>query len=225
MPTAVVTGAFSNTGAAVATELDRRGWAIRTLTNRPPPPASTIPVSPLHFERNQLARALAGADVLVNTYWVRFPYRGVTFETAVRNSETLVLAAQDAHVSRLVQVSVSNASERSTLGYYRGKAIVDRFVRDSGLSWAIVRPTLIVGPKDVLTNNIAWFLRRVPVFGLPSGAGYRMQPITLDDAARIIADAVESSEPLEIDAAGLEIDDEPDDTADEAAEGFNAREN
>jgi NADH dehydrogenase len=205
VPTAVVTGAFSNIGSAVATELVRRGWAVRTLTNRTPPPGSTIPAAPLRFDRTPLTEALHGADALVNTYWVRFPHRAVTFDTAVEDSRTLLEAARDARIARVVQLSVSNASEASPLGYYRGKARVDRFVRKSGLSWAIVHPTLVVGARDVLTNNIAWFLRRSLVFGLPWGAGYRMQPILRDDTARIVADAAESDRLLEVDAAGPEI--------------------
>ena len=205
MPTAVVTGAFSNLGSAVATELVRRGWTVRTLTNRTPPPGSTIPAAPLRFDRATLAQSLDGADALVNTYWVRFPHRGVTFETAVEDSRMLLDAARDARVRRFVQISVSNASETSPLGYYRGKARVDRFVRESGLSWAIVHPTFVVGARDVLTNNIAWFLRRFPVFALPAGPGYRMQPLLREDAARIVADAVESDRLVEVDAAGPEI--------------------
>jgi NADH dehydrogenase len=205
LPTAVVTGAFSNTGAAVSAELARRGWSIRTLTNRAVPATRSIPASPLRFDSETLARALTGADAFVNTYWVRFPHGDMTFETATRNSRMLVEAASAAGVSRFVQVSVSNASEESALGYYRGKAAVDRFVRESGMSYAIVRPTLIVGPRDVLTNNIAWFLRRFPVFGLPAGRGYRLQPVLMLDASRIIADAVESAAPLEVDAAGPDV--------------------
>jgi uncharacterized protein YbjT (DUF2867 family) len=202
--TAVVTGAFSNSGSAVAAELSRRGWSLRTLTNRTPPPGS-IPAHPLRFERHALLAALHGADALVNTYWVRFPFHGVTFDTAIQNIDTLLGAAREAGVSRFVQISVSNASEDSTLGYYRGKAIVEQRVRESGLSFAILRPTLIVGPKDVLTNHIAWFLRRFPVFLLPAGDGHHLQPIVLDDLARIVADAVESRERIERDAAGPEI--------------------
>ncbi len=205
MPLAVVTGAFSNTGAAVASELGRRGWSIRTLTNRVPPAGHSIPVFPLRFDRAELERPLAGADALINTYWVRFPHGDVTFERAVGDSRVLIDAARSSGVRRLVHVGVSNASESCPLGYYRGKAAVDRSVRESGLSYAIVRPTLVVGAKDVLTNNVAWFLRRFPVFAVPGGRGYRLQPVLRDDVARIVADAVERTEPIEVDAAGPEI--------------------
>jgi NADH dehydrogenase len=202
---AVVTGAFSFLGAAVAGELQRRGFEVATLTNRAPPTGTAIAATPLRFEPDHLVRALRGADLLVNTYWVRLPYRGTTFATAVENSRVLIEAAAAAGVRRLVHVSVTNASLDSDLGYYRGKAEVDAIVRGSGLSSAIVRPTLIVGPNDVLSANIAWFLRRLPLFPLPDGGAYRLQPVMLADAALVACDAAEADGPLDVDAAGPEI--------------------
>jgi NADH dehydrogenase len=206
----VLTGAFSYTGAAVAGELLRRGgYAIHTLTNRRPPPGAdeAITIAPLRFERGHLVEQLAGAEVLVNTFWVRLPHAGQTFETAVEASRLLFDAAAAAGVQRIVHVSVSNAAAGTNLGYYRGKAEVEAALRrQRGPSWAIVRPTLVVGPGDVLTNNIAWFLRRFPVFPMPDGGRCRLQPVTLADTARIICDALEAPDDgLELDAAGPEI--------------------
>jgi NADH dehydrogenase len=162
-------------------------------------------VAPLRFDADDLVRELRGADALVSTYWVRLPYGGQGFDAAVANSRTLFAAAARARVGRLVSVSVSNADAASSLGYYRGKAQVDQAVHAAGLPHAIVRPTLVVGPRDVLTSNIAWFLRRFPVFPVPDGGRYRVQPVTLDDTGRIVADAVEARGDLDLDAAGPEI--------------------
>ena len=201
---AVVTGAFSYIGSAVAAELVRRGWQVKTLTRRRRPDgAEHIDVAPLTFDREHLARELAGADLFVNTYWIRLPHGGQTFDSAVANSRLLVESAVEAGVGRFVHVSVSNASPDSELGYYRGKAHTDEAVRSSGLSHAIVRPTLVVGPRDVLTSNIAWCLRRFPLFGLPGGGRYRLQPVTLADTGRIVADAAEAD--LDLDAAGPDV--------------------
>lgn len=201
----VITGAFSFTGAAIARELARRGFEIHTLTNRRPPGPTAITSSPLLFDHDHLVRAFTGADVFVNTYWVRFARGGQTFATAVDASRTLFDAARAAGVRRIVHVSVSNASTTSALGYYRGKALVEDAVRSTGVSHAIVRPTLIVGPGDVLTSNIAWFLRRFPLFLVPGGGRYRVQPVTIDDAARIVSDAVAMTTDCEVDAAGPEV--------------------
>lgn len=206
MRRAVVTGAFSNIGSAAARHLMQRGFSLHTLTNRRRPPGSgDIGTGALTFDPEHLVRHLDGADVLVSTYWVRFPHGTTSFETAVENLRILISAAVRAGVNRFVHVSVSNASLDSRLGYYRGKAEVDEAVRRSGLSHAIVRPTLVVGPHDVLSGNIAWFLRRFPVFPVPGGGGCRLQPVTLEETGRIIADAAEEESDLDVDAAGPEV--------------------
>lgn len=207
--TAVVTGAFSFIGSATARSLLERGSAIRTLTNREAPvndPGGAIEAFPLQFEdRDALVDAMRGADVFINTYWVRYPYVGTRFDTAIANTGVLLNAARDAGVRRFVQVSVSNPALDSPLDYYRGKAAVEMMVRDSGLSYAIVRPTLVVGPNDILINNIAWLLRRFPVFAMPGSGRYRVQPVTLEDTGEIIAEAAIATEDMTVDAAGPDI--------------------
>ncbi|MFA5139856.1 MAG: NmrA family NAD(P)-binding protein [Elusimicrobiota bacterium] len=201
----VVTGAFSYTGAAVAAECLRRGFTVHSLTNRRPPGGSGITCSRLRFDPEYLAKELAGATAFINTYWVRFPWAGMGFSDAVRDSGMLIDTAVRAGVGRIVHVSVSNASDAGGLGYYSAKAEVERLVRDAGVGYAIVKPTLVVGPTDVLTNNIAWLLRRSPVFLLPEGGGCRLQPVTLSDAARLIVDAALETRNLEEDVAGPEV--------------------
>jgi NADH dehydrogenase len=159
----------------------------------------------LKFDRQHLESQLSGADTFINTYWIRLPYAGQTFDTAVENSQILISAAKNAGVKRFVHISVSNAEKGTNLGYYRGKDQVENYLRESGIAYSIVKPTLIVGPGDVLTNNIAWFLRKLPVFLVPGGGRYRIQPVMLNDVARITADAAEASGNIEVDAAGPDI--------------------
>jgi NADH dehydrogenase len=152
-----------------------------------------------------VAREAGGADAFVNTYWIRLPHGGQDFATAVESSRRLLEGAARARVGRLVHVSVSNADRAPDLGYFAGKAAVDDAVRGSGLSHAIVRPTLVVGRADVLTSNVAWLLRRMPLFLAPSGGEHRVQPVTLADTGRIVADAIEAPGDLDLDAAGPEV--------------------
>jgi NADH dehydrogenase len=78
-------------------------------------------------------------------------------------------------------------------------------VRESGLPWAVVRPTLIFGPGDILINNIAWLLRRMPVFFVPGRGAYRLQPVAGDDVADIAIWAGTHPDNLTVDAAGPDI--------------------
>jgi NADH dehydrogenase len=100
---------------------------------------------------------------------------------------------------------VVNASDRAPTEYFRAKARLEADVRASGLSYAIVRPTLTFGPGDILVNNLCWVLRRFPVFAIPGDGRYRLQPVHVEDVARIATEAGQSSDDLETDAAGPEI--------------------
>jgi uncharacterized protein YbjT (DUF2867 family) len=204
----VVTGAFSYTGRAIAEELLRRGGVVRTLTRRDAPGdplAARIERAPLQFsDEAALREALAGTETLYNTYWVRFAHGETTFERAVANTRVLLAAARAAGVRRVVQLSVTQPSLDSPLAYFRGKARVEEDLRSSGLPYAIVRPTLIFGPRDILVNNIAWGLRRAPVFPIAGDGSYRVQPVSVEDTATICIDAGAAEDDFVLDAAGPE---------------------
>jgi len=208
MSTVVITGALSYTGKYTTRLLLSRGHSVRTLTfhpERPNPFGAQVAVFPYRFDDLQkLRESLAGASALINTYWVRFPRGKSTFQAAVENTRALIRAAKEAGVCRIVHVSIANPSMDSPLGYYRGKAELEQAVRDSGLSYAIVRPTVIFGLEDILINNIAWFVRRFPVFGIPGDGRYRIRPIYVEDMARLLADAVETQSNTTTDAVGPE---------------------
>src|SRR5215472_4443773 len=207
---AAITGAFSYTGRHVAERLLAVGHSVVTLTNHPRGSAIAghpVDVHPLDFsDAGGLGRALGGADVLFNTYWVRFDHGDVTFDSAVRNSAALIEAARAAGVRRIVHVSIANPSADSPSPYYRGKARVEELVRESGVPHAIVRPTVIYGHGDVLVNNIAWMLRHSPIFGMPGDGRYRVQPVFIDDYARLLVDAGASTDgSVVMDAVGPDV--------------------
>jgi|ERR1022692_814173 NADH dehydrogenase len=146
-----------------------------------------------------------GASVLINTYWVRFPRGKATFEKAVQNTIIMLRAAEKAGVKRIVHVSIANPSPNSPLGYYKGKAALEEAIRASRLSYSILRPTVIFGREDTLINNIAWFVRHFPFFGMPGDGEYKLQPIHVGDLADLIVSAAESDANYILDAVGPEI--------------------
>ncbi len=208
-PVAVVTGAFSYTGRAIAHELLVRGHVVKTLTRRPPEPGGfgdSVQAFPFTFDDPpKLVEVLRGAETVYNTYWVRFERRRVGFSAAVTNTKTLIQASLEAGVRRFVHISITNPSSSSSLPYFRGKALVEDAVVQSGLSYAIVRPSVIFGRGDVFINNIAWILRRFPVFAIPGDGSYRIQPVHVDDVARLSVELGTTPQEVVRDAAGPEI--------------------
>jgi uncharacterized protein YbjT (DUF2867 family) len=202
----VVTGAFSYTGSYIAERLVQEGRVVRTLTRRPRPEqgSSRIEVVPYRWESDALVRALEGAGTLYNTYWIRLARGQTSFEEAVRNSRLLFDSAKRAGVQRIVHVSITKADQAPNLSYFAGKAEVEASLKESGVSYAVVRPTVVYGREDVLINNIAWLLRRIPIFVIAGSGDYRVRPVHVDDVARICVEAARSTEDFTIDAVGPE---------------------
>ncbi|WP_209446073.1 NAD(P)H-binding protein [Streptomyces sp. MZ04] len=202
-----MTGAFGYSGAAIARHLQDAGRRVRTVTGHPhlAPAGTEIEVRPLDFEDPaRLADALQGVDTLYNTYWVRFGRGGLDHATATARSRTLFRAAADAGVRRVVHLSITHPSADSPYPYFREKARTEQALAEVGLPHSILRPAILFGGRGVLLNNIAWLLRRLPVFAIGGDGGYRIRGIHVDDLARLCIEEATRSENATLDAVGPE---------------------
>jgi NADH dehydrogenase len=208
-PLDLVTGAFSYSGSHIAKQLLDAGRRVRTLTFHPErehPLQGQVETLVYRFDDPAaLTRSLEGVGTVYNTFWVRFDHGQTSFADAIECSRMLFFAGQRAGVKRIVHVSITNPSIESTLPYFRGKALVEYALAQSGVPYSIVRPTWIYGgDRDVLANNIAWILRRMPAFAIPGNGTYPVQPVHIDDLARICIDTARRDCDVVIDAAGPE---------------------
>jgi uncharacterized protein YbjT (DUF2867 family) len=207
---AAVTGAFSYSGGVIAGRLLNAGYEVVTLSRGPAPPghglAGQVAVEPLQFADSEaLVTALKGAEVLVNTYWIRFGRDGATFAGAVENSRVLFDAARRAGVRRIVHLSVTNPSPGSPLGYFRGKAAVERVLAETMSEHAVIRPSLVFGGRqEILVNNMAWLLRHLPFYAVPGDGRYRVQPVSVEDVADLALAAAAGGGASVCDAVGPE---------------------
>jgi NADH dehydrogenase len=204
----VVTGAFGYSGKYIAHRLLARGYTVRTLTNsasRANDFAGRVAALPFNFDKpDELVRSLHNVDVLYNTYWVRFNHKLFKHADAVQNTLILLEAARKAGVKRVVHISITNPDEASPLEYFRGKAILERALIESGMTYAILRPTVLFGKEDILINNIAWALRHLPVFGVFGDGQYKLQPIYVEDLADLAVECGAVQENQIINAIGPE---------------------
>lgn len=206
----VVTGGLSYIGKYITRRLLDQRQRVLILTghpNRPNPFGDKVRVTPFDFDNTgALIRNLQGATTLYNTYWVRFDHGQISFAKAVENTRVLIKAAAEAGIRKIVHISVSNPSEDSLFPYFRGKAQLEKAIIDSKLPYAIIRPTLVFGgEEEILVNNVAWLLRRFPIFALPSGRDYRLQPIFVEEVAKEAVDAATNIHNQILDAAGPDI--------------------
>jgi len=202
-----LTGPYSYTGRYIARRLLEQGVMVRGLVRRLSSNGDPrIECRELQFaDASRLAADLRDVEVLYNTYWIRCPRNGMTFERAVENTRALAEAAATAGVHRVVHLSVTNPAAHSPFAYFRGKAAAEQAIGSTGVPASIVRPTLVFGREDILVNNIAWLLRRLRFFTVPDGGAYRVQPVYVGDVAELAVTEAHADGIRVIDAAGPEV--------------------
>ena len=203
MKTIAITGVLGYSGRYIAQEALQRGWRVIGLTDS----ASRLP-NPLELELRPMPwskggeNSLLGADVLVNTYWVRFSYNGrghaaFSHRSAVENTLRLFAAAKEAGVQRIIHTSITHPDPTSPLPYFSGKARLEQALTGTGLPHSILRPAVLFGEspaESILINNMAWCLRHLPCVGtFGRGENYRLQPIHVRDFAQLAMDEAENT--------------------------------
>lgn len=142
-----------------------------------------------------LAAAMQGADIVINA--VQFPgspienrRKGWTFEEIdLKGTRHQVDAAKAAGVRRFVYISAVGAAKDADQHWFRYKWEAEKYLRDSGLEWSIIRPTWIFGPEDPSLNRFLGFAKLLPFVPMFGDGKQSMQPVFIDDVGRAVADA------------------------------------
>jgi len=204
----VVTGSFGYIGKYITQGLLAEGREVKTITTHPDKPNpfnGKVEATHYHFnDPEKLTHYLKGCETLYNTYWIRFNYRGWSFDEALANTKVLFNCAKDAQVKKIVHISVTNVSLDDQLPYYHGKALQEKELKNIGVDYSIVRPSLVFGIEDILVNNIAWTVRNFPVVPIFGTGNYQVQPIFVEDLAEIAIKTASLEGSQIIDAIGPE---------------------
>ena len=203
-----VTGAFGYSGKYITQKLFKKGYQVKTLTNsshKKNPFGKKIEVVPLNFENKDILKEnLSDIDTLINTYWVRFNHKNFNHNQAVDNTKILFDAAKKAGVKKIIHISITNPDEHSDLEYFKGKGILENYLKELMPAYAIIRPAVLFGKEDILINNIAWMIRHFPIMGVFCKGDYKLQPIHVEDFADIIVRQIENPDNMIINATGPE---------------------
>ena len=205
----VVTGASGYTGRYITRVLLSRGRRVKTLTGHPTranPFGDQIEAVPFNFDRpDELKRSLEGARALFNTYWIRFPYGGQTFDTAVANTRVMLDAATAAGVRKFVHISVTNATESSPLPYFRGKAMVEAAIKRVGSQLRDHSAGADFRRRGHFAQQHRVAAEAIPVLRDSGRGDYRVQPIFAGDLGEIAVNAASDDQSAIFDAVGPEI--------------------
>lgn len=209
LPTVAVVGATGFVGNAVVARLAESGHGViaisRTGRRLAGWPASVITRAADVATGRNLAQALEGADAAVHLVAIPRESGGRTFaEVNVRGTQRVVDAATAAGIRRFVHLSVLGVADDPKLRYLYSKWLGERIVRDSGLDWVVLRPSLMFGPGDgffrLVRTTLKWW--SPGVVAIPGSGDTRFQPLAVDDLAiaveRSLADADRAGQVYEI---------------------------
>lgn len=119
------------------------------------------------------------------------PGEGVTFERVnLDYAHRLLEGAAAAGVRKFVQISALGADASSPSRYLRTKGLAEDALAASGLDWAVLRPSVIVGPGQKFFDDLRRLARFAPLLAAPSDR--LLQPVALADAAECVVRALES---------------------------------
>jgi uncharacterized protein YbjT (DUF2867 family) len=160
------------------------GHQVRALTRTPRAEEPGISWIQGALDRpDSLARLVAGADIVIHVAGLISGSRDAFEQVNVQGTATLIEAAQEAGVRRLVHVSSLAAREPKLSSYGWSKAEAERVVTSSGLDWTIIRPPAVFGPGDRETLELFRMAKRGFVALPPRG---RFSVIHVEDLSRLI---------------------------------------
>jgi uncharacterized protein YbjT (DUF2867 family) len=139
---------------------------------------------------DSLPPAMTGVDGVVHLAAIPRDHRGGADLRLINTegSRAVVAAMHTAGVRRLVHMGAMGVADEPALHYASSKAKAEALVRDSGLDWTILKPSLQFGPGDGFFNIIANLVRMSPgVVPVPGDGRSRFQPIHVADVARVVA--------------------------------------
>ncbi len=131
-----------------------------------------------------LDAAFRGAFAVIHLAGILVESPGSTYEQAnVAPARAVVEAAKRSAVQKIVLVSATGADEKSSNRYYRTKGQAEALVRESGLSYTVLRAPLLLGPGTAGSEAIARHVSG-PRAKLVGGGRNLQQPLYVDDLAR-----------------------------------------
>lgn len=200
----LVAGGTGFVGAGIVRELARRGKPVTVLSRNAEKAAKRFPGLAVEYREGDvtepatLSAALAGFDAVVGCQQfpnspIENPGKGYTFERVdAEGTENLVAAAKAAGVKQYVYLSGAGASPEGR-HWFQAKWRAETSVRESGLTYTILRPSWVYGPEDHALNRFLGMSRFLPFVPLIGAAGkQRMQPVFVDDVGRAVAESLDN---------------------------------
>ena len=137
-----------------------------------------------------LAEAVRGVDTIIHAAFMtadRKQSAGNHYEqTNVQGTTNLVKAAEEAGVSRIIEISGLGTKPDKPGSYMQGRYLAETLVRESTLDWTIIRPSVLFGKGAPFIKGLTDLIKSSPVVPLIGGGKMMFQPIFVDDVVSVV---------------------------------------
>ena len=198
----LVTGGTGFIGRALVRQLSDTGQQVRVLL-RPSPQSPRLPrgvpveVAVVSFNDEAGVRAaLRGVNQIYHLSSAASKgRRGNLLTTDIEGTRTLAQVAASAEIERLIFLSHIGADRASAFPIQKSKGIAEEHIRRSGVPYTIIRSSVVFGPEDRFTNNLASLLRTLPgFFPIPGDGRSLLQPLWVEDLVTCLLWALQNPE-------------------------------
>lgn len=194
-----ITGATGFVGSEVLNKLVERGFSIKVLvrdkTRMTLQSKNVEPVEGDVLDKSSFSESLTDVDAVIHLVGIirEFPSKGITFEKLHFNAtKNVVDAALENNVPRFVHMSANGARESAVTDYHKSKYKAEEYVKNSGLNYTVLKPSLIYGPNDSFINMLKDMMKKLPVFSYFGKGDYKMQPVSVYEVADIFVRSIDT---------------------------------
>ena len=197
----LITGATGYIGRHLVARLVAQGERPRCLVRDTKRAAAILPADKVELERGDtvdsasLQEAVRGIDTIVHAAFITADHKesaGNHYEvTNVRGTANLIQAAKDAGVNRIIEISGLGTKEDKPGSYMQGRFLAEKMLKESGLDWTIIQPSVLFGKDAPFIKGLADLIRTAPVVPLIGGGKTLFQPIYVEDIVTVIIKVLE----------------------------------
>lgn len=192
----LITGATGYIGRHLAIRLAAQGERPRCLVRNTKGAASMLPADKVELVQGDttqfasLEAAMQGVDTIVHAAFITADKKESTgnhyADTNVRGTENVIKAARNAGVTRVIEISGLGTRPDKAGSYMQGRYLAEKMLKESGLSWTIIQPSVLFGKDAPFIKGLAGLIRTAPVVPLIGGGKIKFQPIYVEDVVTVI---------------------------------------
>ena len=130
-----------------------------------------------------LQEVLSGHDTVISMVGILHGSRKAFERAHVELLDKIIATCHQQGIRRLLHISALGADENAPSDYQQTKGLAEQRLRESGLDWTILRPSVVFGRGDSFLTLFAGLLDKLPLLPL-AGAHTRFAPVWADDLAR-----------------------------------------